>query len=430
MSAAATTRQASASRTWAAWIPRERVDARHNRPLAAATDRQRVLLLTLEFLWKSRPYAFTSNDELAAFTGWDVRKVQRTLEELELDAFIHRELIAGRTDRVSGRPSVTARVAIIALARLSDQPVATPGKDLDQVVAQIRLDRERRQPPTVPFDRAMGARQICHRVHDNFGEGCTTNLSSPLCMEKGRQENTTTNSDGGPSSSSSILLLEPEPEPEPAGDSVAEAPENVIAPEPPVASASTHLVAPSPAPVETPPAPAVAVVATEVPAELVAAAAEAIPGVSQEWVRSLLRDCGSYGLDLALLVMAWVKIRADQAPIQYARVALGGWLKQLRAGEKTLEDVRCEVQGRPGSRASSRPFDPAVCLARLASHGWAIVPHGVDQVVRAEIPGRGAPLWKHVPSDLRQQLEEHKAEVKAYVLKRAAERAKAVALRE
>jgi hypothetical protein len=47
----------------------------------------------------------------------------------------------------------------------------------------------------------------------------------------------------------------------------------------------------------------------------------------------------------------------------------------------------------------------------------------------AEIPDRSASLWEHVPSELRQQLEEHKAELKAYVLKRASERGKAVALR-
>lgn len=426
MNAAAASRHASASRSWSAWIPRERVDARHNRSLAAATDRQRVLLLTLEFLWKSRPYAFTSNDELAAFTGWDVRKVQRTLEELEHDAFIHRVLIAGRTDRVSGRHSFTGRVAIIALARLSDQPVATPANDLDQILAEIRLDRERRQPPTLPFDRAMGARQFCHQVHDNFGEGCMTNLSSPLCMENERQENTTTTSDGGPSSSS-ILLLEPELER--AGDCVVEVPGNVVAPEIPAVDAPTHLVAPSPAPVSPPPAPPVPVVAVEVPAELVAAAAEAIPDASRAWVRSLLADCGEYGLKLALLVVAWVKIQRAAKPGRYARVALSGWLNKLRDGVLTLEDVRTEVHGRSGTLASSRPFDPAVCLARLASHGWALVPRGADQVERAEIPDRGAPLWKHVPSDLRQQLEEHKAEVKAYVLKRAAERGKAVAIR-
>ena len=121
---------------------------------------------------------------------------------------------------------------------------------------------------------------------------------------------------------------------------------------------STHLVAPSPAPVATPPAPVVLPVAVEVPAELVAAAAEVIPDASRAWVRSLLRDCGEYGLNLALLVVAWVKIQRAEKPTRYARVALAGWLNQLRSGELTLEDVRGEVHGRPGPRAGVAAVRP------------------------------------------------------------------------
>jgi hypothetical protein len=73
-------------------------------------------------------------------------------------------------------------------------------------------------------------------------------------------------------------------------------------------------------------------------------------------------------------------------------------------------------------RASPRPFDPAACLARLEGAGWTIVPRGPDQVVKVEIRDRGAPLWEGLPSELRQQVESHKAELKAYVLNRAAER--------
>lgn len=176
------------------------------------------------------------------------------------------------------------------------------------------------------------------------------------------QENTTTNRDGGPSLSS-ILPLEPEPEG--AGGCVAEVPANLVVPEPSTADTSTHLVAPSPAPVEPPSAPAVPTIVAEVPAELVAAAAEAIPDVSREWVRSLLADCGSYGLDLALLVVAWVKIQRAEKPGRYARVALSGWLNKLRDGVLTLEDVRTEVHGR---------WAPERCRGRStrprAWHGW------------------------------------------------------------
>ena len=98
---------------------------------------------------------------------------------------------------------------------------------------------------------------------------------------------------------------------------------------------------------------------------------------------------------------------------------------------------RCDDAGRraggggggAGPRASPRPFDPAICLARLACDGWTIVAEGPDRVRRQEIPGRDASLWSHVHSELRQQFEEHKAELKAYVLSRASERGKAVALR-
>ena len=103
--------------------------------------------------------------------------------------------------------------------------------------------------------------------------------------------------------------------------------------------------------------------APELPAELVTAAAAALPGVSRAWLAGLLRDCGAYGLTLALLVVAWVKARQPGKPARYARVALAGWLNRLRTGSLTLEDVRAEVHGRSGPSASSRPFDPAACLA-------------------------------------------------------------------
>jgi DNA-binding Lrp family transcriptional regulator len=433
--ASAATRQASAPRTWAAWIPRGRVDARDNPDIRSLSDRQRVLLLILEYVWKSKPYGFVSNAELAAMTGWDERKVQRTLEELERDGCIHREVIPGRIDRVGGRPSVTGRVGIVALERLSDQPVATRGQDLDQVIAAMNRDLARRQPPTVHFPAPtapMGARQNRHRVHDNSGDSYTTNLSSPFSNKEERTENTTTSGVSSAcaespevhecnQSSSLTLLLEPESESDRSPG--AEPPRSVSAPEIPVACASTQTIFMVQSPAPTPPAsPAVA----ELPAELVKRAAEVMPEASATWLANLLHDCDTYGLELALLVVAWVKVRRPDKPTRYARVALAGWLNKLRAGAMTLEDVRVEVQGRSGPRASPRPFDPAACLARLASHGWTMVASGPNEVIRTEIPSRGAPLWKTLPSELRQQVEAHQGELKAYVLKRASERGKAV----
>jgi hypothetical protein len=65
----------------------------------------------------------------------------------------------------------------------------------------------------------------------------------------------------------------------------------------------------------------------------------------------------------------------------------------------------------------------------MASAGWALVRHGPDQVIWTEMPGRGAALWRTLPEELRRQVEEHKAELKAHVLRQAAERGKTAALR-
>src|SRR5262249_41976483 len=90
-----------------------------------------------------------------------------------------------------------------------------------------------------------------------------------------------------PESSSSVL--DPGSEPEEIGPPGAGPLGRGSAPQAPAADASTHVVVPPPAPNATPPVPAVAPVAADLPAELVTAAAEAIPGASREWVRSLLR---------------------------------------------------------------------------------------------------------------------------------------------
>jgi hypothetical protein len=157
--------------------------------------------------------------------------------------------------------------------------------------------------------------------------------------------------------------------------------------------------------------------AAEIPAELVRQAAEAIPAAGPGWLRWLLASCGEYGLDLALLVIAWVKVRRPRQPLRYAAVALCGWLGKLRQGMLTLDDVRAEVTPAGASQGSPRPFDPATCLARLECEGWTVVPCGEDQVKRVGMADRPAVEWKRVPADLRQSYESHRAEVKAYVLK-------------
>jgi hypothetical protein len=437
MSTAAASRQASASRPWTHYIP-DSFFQRHD--LEPNLER---LLLRLEGLARDKPWCFSSNDQLMDQLGCSRNTLAATLIRGESLGWFRRVLVPGRHGRA------TRRLGIVLFRRPTDRPVATP-ETFDQVVDLMRAEtqsgRAGARPRTLPFPAPIpresaddGTQELGAMVPKNWAPMVPKNWApSPYSKEEVTEketETTTTARHEAPASAGIHVLSEsssfrdPGPEPEETGPSGVEAIGDDTAPQDPAADASTHLIVPSPAPIAAPPAAAVPPGAAELPAELVAAAAEAIPGASREWLRCLLRDSGGYGLDLALLVVAWVKVRRPDKPSRYARSALAGWLNKLRAGELTVEDVRAEVQGRTGPRASPRPFDPSVCLARMASLGWTLSPVGPDRVKWSEIPDRVASLWKHVPSDLRQQLEEHKAELKAYVLRRASERGKAVALR-
>jgi len=302
------------------------------------------------------------------------------------------------------------------------------------------IRRGNHHPSTVPFrseapERTLGGPQkLGTAVPRNWAAAVPKNWVSSIYKEEVTGEKTLTTTTTGEDnarattdihafSRSSLSSFDPVPEPEPKGGSPHVQPSgNGTTPEDLAADTSTQPIDQIERPTGASAPPAV----TELPAELVAAVAEAMPGVSREWVRSLLRDCGGYGLELALLVVAWIKIQHPKKPTRYARVSLAGWLNRLRAGELTVEDVRVEVHGRSAPRASPRPFDPGACLARLQSLGWTIVPHGPDQVVLVEIPDGGWPSWESLQSDLRQQVASHKAELKAYVLNRAAERSQVV----
>lgn len=402
MSAAAATRRASAPRPWTHYVNDQFFDRLDLEP-----NLER-LALRLERLARDRAWCVTSNDELRRLLRCSHNTLAATLNRGESLGWFRRVLVPGRHGRATGR------LGFVLFVRPTDRPTASPDT-FDQVADELRAELRRSYARTLPFP-AIGPQNSGTAVPRNWG---------PLpCSKEETPEETTTTDAAGSSSSSLDHGSEPDRD-EPPG---VEIPGETTAPHDPAADASPRTIALSPAPAEAPPAdpsPAPAL-----PAELMAAVAEAIPGASREWLESLLRDCGGYGLDLALLVVAWVKLRRPTTPTRYARVALSGWLTKLRAGSLTLEDVRAEVRGRSGpSPASGRPFDAKACLARLASLGWAIVPHGGGQVVSREIPGRGAPLWSKLPEDLRRQLEEHRAEIKAYVLDRASERGRTVALR-
>jgi hypothetical protein len=435
MSAAAD-RRASAPRPWTHYVNDHFFDRLDLEP-----NLER-LAFRFERLAREKPWCITSNDELSAQLGCSRNTLAAILIRGESRGWFRRVLVPGRHGHATGR------LGIVLFVRPTDRPVATP-ETFDQVVEQIRAEIRRgsarsRPPRTLPFtdpirreSAATGPQDLGTAVPKNWAPSVPKKWAPPSCSKEEiieKETGTTTTATDGvqsppdihalPESSSSVPI--PDPEPEKTGHPGIKALGDDAAVQDPAAEASTHLTVLPPAPIETALAPAIPPVAADLPAELVAAAAEAIPSASREWLSSLLRDCGGYSLDLALLVVAWTKVRRAEKPTRYARVALSGWLNKLRSGVLTLEDVRAEVQGRAGTRGSPRPFDPAVCLARLASHGWALVPHGPDQVAPTEIPGRSAPLWRTLPSDLRQEVAAYKAELKAYVLKRAAERRKAV----
>jgi hypothetical protein len=436
MSAATAPRQAAAPRGWIHHIPAAFFE-RHD--LEPNLER---LALRFEGLARDKPWCLTSNDQLRDLMGCSKNTLAATLIRGESLGWFRRVLIPGRHGRATGR------LGIVLFVRPTDRPVATP-ETFDQVAELMRatIRRGSARSRTLPFPAPIpqestkhGPQELGTAVPKNWAPSVPKNWGlTPYSKEVTEKETeTTTTAIAAAEASAEIHLLpesssssflDPEPEPEkdkpPGAKALGEDPTHQA----PAADARTHLVTPPPAPIEPPPTPAVPPVAVDLPAELMAAAAEAIPGASRECTRGLLRACGEYGLDLALLVMAWVKLKRPDKPARYARVALGGWLTKLRGGELTLEDVRAEVQGRTGPRASPRPFEPTICLARMACSGWELVVIGPDRVKWSEIPDRSASLWKHIPSDLREEIEAHKAELKAYVLKRASERGKTIALR-
>ena len=402
------------------------------------------LAFRLERFAREKPYGVTSNDELCRQLGCSRNTLAALLNRGESLGWFRRVLVPGRAGRA------TARLGFVLFVRPTDRPVATPetfDQAADQLRAEIDQDRPRIRPRTLPFPEVMhrestgpAPQQGAPAVPKNWAPAVPKNWAPPPCIKKETSKKTTTEAtDAGSSSSSSSLDPEgPEPgeiqgleamssgaSPQPAHPSpaLAEPPRFTV----PI-GASPRPAHPSPAPAE-PPRFTVPSEASEPPAELVAAAAESVPGASREWVSGLLRGCGPHGVELALLVLAWVKRRRPERPERYAWTAMSGWLNRLKAGELTLEDVRAEVHGRVNRGGSPRPFDPSAWLARLESHGWTVEAVGADQVRNVEIPGRGAPLWKHLPGDLLQGLREHRAEVKAYALARASERGKSVALR-
>lgn len=233
-------------------------------------------------------------------------------------------------------------------------------------------------------------------------------------METGIETTTTE-----PESSSSISIpIHQDPE---TRRSVAEPVRPVATHEPPAAPC-TH------AETEDHPAP------DELPADLVGTAAEILPDASSEWLRGLVAACGRYGADLAFLVLLWVQARLghqDPAkrptnPRSYAMTSVigsrnkPGWRHRLDEGLITLDDIRADIRASPRV-AGPPPFDPAALLARLNTEGWTIAPDpNAPGTCRTARIRESATLWGKIRSEVREEAERHKVELRAYVLEQAA----------
>jgi hypothetical protein len=391
-------------------MPAAHVDARANPRMEEISDRVRVLMLGLEYFWKSKPYCLNLNDELAAFLGWDVRKVQRALEEAQQAGLIHREIIPSRTDPVRGSRGATARFGIVARSRFSDQPAATSDEDLRRAVAEMHRELDRRNPPAVRFPAPPAARQECRRLHVSPDVGCTSDLTSALVLEEQEGALRTTTTEAGPGS---------------------EAPADIHAIEGSSSSPVSIPLRPEGRAIPDPAAPGVAVPVEAVdPAGIAAmeARAGALFVLDETQARCKVARAISDGRRIATAARnrfepGWVGAAMDEAERQKAAGKLKGWHWGVvmgivgnyarEGGPSAREDLR-----RSGA---ARRYDPAVCLARARGFDWTLSPHGPDQVVWAKIPGGAAPAWKDLPSDLRQEVADHKAELKAHVLERSGE---------
>jgi hypothetical protein len=181
--------------------------------------------------------------------------------------------------------------------------------------------------------------------------------------------------------------------------------------------------------VPTPEAPDVArpIVEAVDPAGIAAmeARARALFGLDERQARGKVATAIVQGRRIAMAAgfcfePGWLGVAMDEAERLRAAGKLKGWHWGIVlgiAGNYAREggpDAR-EGPRRPGA---PRPFDPAVCLARLRSLGWDIVPDGPDRVRSVQIPGRGETEWRKLPSDLRGEIKAHADELAAHILRR------------
>jgi hypothetical protein len=293
------------------------------------------------------------NGDLRDTLGCSDDTIGRRFAEAEAGGFLRRVPILSATGRVVGR------VGFVWLRRPTDGPVATTAAEIAAAEAGLRaaLEGRKGQPRTIPYPtgrpgtyrKTADAPTAKLRMHlpQNCGRCAPAPLMDPTCVgeTQGIKPTTTTEvttGSGAPpvihaieesSSSSSISIARKTPERDPEGPATAPA---------------------------SPPVEAL------LPAELVAAVDEAIPGTGREWIRNLLVECGRYGVELALLLIARLKLRLRRrgSPVHDPRayvmgtllgkglMGLDGLRWKLDNEKTTLKEFRDEVHGEAGPRAS------------------------------------------------------------------------------
>jgi hypothetical protein len=375
------------------------------------TPEREWLAMRLERLARERPYCLTSNEELMELTGWSRNTLAKHLREYEADGWCRRRLIPGSHGRATGR------VGIVLLVRPTGRPVATP-ETHDQVVAMMEAEirRAKGRPSTLPFppdppqdlgtavpkDWAPSVPKVwgppCIKG-ENTGEGTeTTTTASP-----GSGEPSVIHACEESSSSLPISIPIQTPEKTPLREATVEAPPIVEAlpvARPDAAAHQALLIA-------------------------LAARAVALFGLDAHRARGKVAVAIDRGRRIASehefrFEPAWVGAAMDEAGRLKAagKAREWGWGVVMGIVQNYAREGGPDAREGPRRPGEGRPFDPAVCLARMACSGWELVAIGPDRVKWSEMADRPASLWRVIPGDLRGEVAAHKAELKAYVLGR------------
>ena len=167
--------------------------------------------------------------------------------------------------------------------------------------------------------------------------------------------------------------------------------------------------------------------------------AQTIPDLTRlcvaDWVRQYGLALATWAVVLLARLLSHPDPQRRPGTAHYAEKPLRKW--RSWCGEIKPEDlpadtrdsvlggVQADVQtqtrlcGSPAGNRSPALFNAATVLARMKTVGWRLVGVGNGQVQWEEIPDSGACAWESIPSDLRELIKAHKAELKAHVLVQA-----------